>query len=116
MAELLKALPKIRSYDQFRQVNQKHLYQHPDLELNIVAARTIVVDATMFIPIDAGRQLCIFVHKYRDEMFLDIRIWVKSESYSKFVPTKQGIRIPIKFISQLSQRLNWLNKKYGARE
>lgn len=112
MVELLKALPKIANYEQFRQVNRLNQFKSSEYETNVVSQYTIV-DATMSIPIDNDRQLCFFIHRYRNknEMYLDIRYWVKAGT--KFIPTKQGIRIPIKFIGQILQRVKWLGNKYG---
>lgn len=112
MAELLKALPKIHSYQQARQFHRLSQFKSSEYETN-VAGKFSIIDATMSIPIDTNRQLCFFIHRYRSttEVFLDIRYWVKSGE--KFIPTKQGIRIPIKFITQILQRITWLGKKYG---
>lgn len=77
-------------------------------------AQFTIVDGAMFIPMDSSQQVCIFVHKIKEQMFLDVRIWVKGGQ--KFVPSKRGIRIPLRFISQLTQRLEWLDKKYGEKE
>ena len=101
----------LHDYKKARQkFRNKSKFKHPDLELGI-AAQYSIIDASMFLPIDIDTQINIFVYQYPDGKKLDIRIWKKKEN--KFVPSRQGIRIPIELITQLVNRLQWMEKKYG---
>lgn len=111
MVELLKLLP-YHDYNKSRQFGRfTKPFNPPDIQLGL-AAQYSIIDASMFLPIDANNQLNIFIYKYsKDEKFIDIRIFRKINN--KFIPTKQGVRLPIELFSQLMLRLKHLEKKYG---
>jgi hypothetical protein len=65
-----------------------------------------LVDTVMQIPIDSMVQIQIYIYKYREVEYLDIRQFRFDNHTKVFRPTRKGIRLPIQFLPQLLIRLN----------
>ena len=67
--------------------------------------RFTLVDTVMQFPIDRTWQIQVYIYKYNQKEYLDIRQYHFNNKQKVFQPTKKGIRIPIEMLPQLLIRL-----------
>jgi hypothetical protein len=75
----------------------------PDTKLSLADQFTLI-DTVMQIPITSNTQIQIYIYKYREIEYLDIRHYRLMQG--KFTATKKGVRLPLKSLPQLLIRLS----------
>lgn len=82
------------------------------LELSITEQLEFV-DTVMFIPVDTNLQIHVAIYK----KLIDNKLIVDMRNYryinSKWIPTSNGVQLPVFLLDQLVLRLNHLNRKYN---
>lgn len=61
-----------------------------------------------------GEEIQFAIRKYRDKLFIDIRLWFKGESQAHFLPTKKGVTLALGQIEELKTAVTKLDRAAAA--